>query len=205
MSLRVTFCAAIAALSAWACGGDEPRSPFGPSLTELTVTGRVRDYRTESPLAAAAVNFRLALSSEVAYRPSETVTAADGTYALAVPFTALYDVSVDGTPAGTVRVNGTGFRGDILVDRATCVARYGYIIDSRTLRPVENAQVTLTARTVTTNADGWYRFDLGCPDIILPGGTTAIAVTHPDYRPAGQVVGRGISAVRRLDLALQRR
>jgi hypothetical protein len=38
----------------------------------------------------------------------------------------------------------------------------------------------------------------------LPGGTTFMLVTHPNYAPRQQVVGRGIQGVRRVDLDLER-
>ena len=106
---------------------------------------------------------------------------------------------------GTVWITGRAYRGDLLLDSGTCVSRYGTLTDVRTLRPVTGATVSLGGGTAISGADGWYRIDLGCPQTNLPGGTTFMHVTHPNYVPRQQVVGRGIQGVRRLDLDLERR
>lgn len=207
MRLRCAVLAVALALSAQGCdestrltGPSESNAPPGPSGTGIRFTGRVVDYVTQSAAAAAAVVF-----TDAQFGPSQTTTNADGQYVLTVPRTGVFSVAVEGVVAGTARVNGTAYVGDLLIHRGTCAARYGLAIDSRTLRPIEGAAVTLSGRTVITGADGWYRLDLSCPDVIMPAGTTVISVMHPDYQWRQQVVGRGVSGVRRLDLDLQRR
>ena len=207
MRLRCAVLAGALALSAQGCdestrptGPSESNSRAGPSGTGIRFTGRVVDYVTQSPAAAAAVVF-----TDAQFGPSQTTTNADGQYVLTVPRTGVFTVAVEGVVAGTARVNGTAYLGDLLIHRGTCAARYGLVIDVRTLRPIERATVTLGERRVMSGANGWYRIDLSCPDVVQPGGTILIYVMHPDYQMRQQVVGRGVSGVRRLDLDLQRR
>ena len=185
-----------------AYGCDESNSPTGPSATAVTFTGRIVDFVTQAPIAEAAVQYTLEPDQP---GPSETTTSADGQYVLTVPRTGFYTVRVGGVFAGVARINGRAYRGDVFISRGTCISRYGLVIDGRTLQPVGGATVALTGRTTTTGADGWYRIDLGCPEVLQPGGTTEIAVAHPDYERRTQVVGRGVYDVLRLDLDLERR
>jgi hypothetical protein len=202
MRLSLTSVIVALAISAHGCG--ELTSVTGPSDRAVTVSGRVVEFLTQSPVAAANVGFT-PVSSGWQFGPLQTTTTPDGRYLLTVPYTGIFDVSVDGAFAGTVRVNGTAFPGDVFVRAGTCISRYGMVIDSRTLRPINGATVALTGRTVVTGPDGWYRIDLGCPEVLFPGGTTVISAMHPDYETVRPVVGRGVAGVRRLDLALERR
>lgn len=193
--------AATVALVLFVSGCDE--SPFGPSETEVTFSGRILDYATQAPAAGAVIRF--ATDPFTPQAPfSETTAAADGRYVLSVPHTGLFTVLIDGVVAGTARVNGGLYRGDLFRRSGNCISRYGLIIDGETLRPVRGATVMLGS-TITTDADGWYRIDLGCPDVVFPGGTTVLTVTHPDYENRSQVVGRGVAGVLRLDVDLTRR
>jgi hypothetical protein len=194
-SVAVTFAFA---LLAGAC--DE--SPFGPSETDVRFSGLVLDYLAETPVPGAVVRF-----AEDPFTPQapfvETTAAGDGRYVLTVPRTGVFTVLIDGLIAGTARVNGGGYRGDLFRRSGNCISRYGLIIDAVTLRPVRGATVTLVNR-MTTDADGWYRLDLGCPEVVFPGGTTVLTVTHPNYENRSVVVGRGVAGVLRLDVDLQR-
>lgn len=192
----------VLAISAHGCG--ESTSATGPSDTAVTFSGRVIEFLSQLPVAAANVGFR-PVSSGWTFGPLQATTDTDGRYSLTVPYTGTFEVTVDGVSLGTARVNGTAFPGELFVRSGTCMSRYGMVIDNRTLRPINGATVALTGRTAVTHSDGWYRIDLGCPDVVFPGGTTLINATHPDYENAGQIVGRGVAGVRRLDLALERR
>ena len=183
------------------CGASD--SLTGPSDAAVTFSGRIVEYRTQSPAIAVAVTFGPPLSDS-GFGPSETTTNVDGRYVLTVPRTGLFTVSVNGVFAGMARVNGKVYRGDLFIQGGTCISRYGIVIDSDTLRPIQGATLSLAGARATTGADGWYRIDLGCPDVVLPGGTTVINVTHPAYQPRSQVVGRGVAGVSRLDLDLER-
>ena len=192
---------ALAISTQGSCGGSD--SLTGPSDVAVTFSGRVVEYRTQLPAVAVAVMFGPPLLDS-GFGPSETTTNADGGYVLTVPRTGLFTVSVNGVFAGMARVNGNVYRGDLFIQGGTCISRYGIVIDRDTLRPIQGATLSLAGATATTGADGWYRIDLGCPDVILPGGTTVINVTHPAYGSRSIVVGRGVAGVSRLDLDLQR-
>ena len=158
------------------------------------------DFRTQAGLSGVVVRF----VGESAAVDTRATTDASGSYAISVPVIGLSTVSVDGVSVGTVRVTGRASRGDLLLDSGTCISRYGALTDARTWRPVAGATVSLGGGTAISAADGWYRIDLGCPQSNPPGGTTFMRVTHPNYAPRDQVVGRGIQGVRRIDLDLER-
>jgi hypothetical protein len=185
-----------AALSS-GCGGDS--GPAGPSPPQgpFAVAGRVISFTSGAALSGATVSY------EPEAGGAAMVGAADasGSYTLSIPTAGTYVVRVGGALAGTVIVGPTPFRGDLLIDQTTCRTRYGEVLDARTLRPVAGATVALPGATTTTDASGWYRLDLGC-DPSPSFSTTFIDVRHPSYADFTQVVGRGVSAVLRLDVAL---
>jgi hypothetical protein len=182
------------------CGGEN--GPAGPSPTPgpFAVVGRVISFTSGAALPGATVSY------EPEAGGAATVATADatGTYTLSIPTTGTFVVRVGGALAGTVIVGPTPFRGDLLIDQTTCRTRYGEVVDARTLRPVAGATVALPGATTTTDASGWYRLDLGC-DPSPSFSTTFIDVRHPSYADFTQVVGRGVSAVLRLDVALTSR
>jgi hypothetical protein len=191
----------LAMLVALVGGCDEKSSPTGPTPTTVTIRGHLLDYRSGAALSNAALGF----VSETPGFETQVTTDAVGSYAATLPTAAPLVVRVDALLVGMIRVGTAAHRGDLFVDRTTCVSRYGVIIDARTLRPVPGATVSLTGTTVTTASDGWYRIDLGCPDEIpFPGGTTVISVSASGYRPRAQVVGRGVQGVNRLDIDLEK-
>jgi hypothetical protein len=166
------------------------------------VHGEVLDFRTEAGVAGAAVEFR----SDSQLGDARATTDASGRYVLSLPASGVFTVLVEGGYVGSSRVTGSGYRGDLLVRGGTCISRYGTIADARTLRPVVGATVSLGGQTTTSEPDGWYRLDLGCPPSGTIGfNTTFMSVTHPNYALREQVVGRGIGGVSRLDVDLERR
>lgn len=146
----------------------------------------------------------------VSYTPEaggpEVTTTADaaGAYALSVPVAGTYVVRVAGALAGTAIVGARPFRGDLLVDQTNCRTRYGVVLDGRTLLPVSRAIVTLPGIATMSDSDGWYRLDLEC-EPPTSFSTTFLDVRHPSYQDLSQVVGRGVSGVLRLDVALTSR
>ena len=172
----------------------------GPSRFLISFSGRVLDYVTQTPLSSRLVTYRRSGTG------GDAPTDANGGYTLTVPGTGLYEVRIDGVSTGGTHVNGTAHRGDFFIDTATsCISRYGVTLDSESLRPVTGAVVTLWGRSVTTNAEGWYRIDLGCARSALSGGTTIIVARHSEYQNARAIVGRGVAGVQRVDLSMERR
>jgi hypothetical protein len=159
------------------------------------------DFSPQTGVSGAAVQF----GGNSLLGSFSATTDANGFYVMSVPILDPLTVSVDGAYAGTALVNGPQYRGDLLIDRGTCISRYGTLFDARTLRPVAGATVTLVGRTTLSGSDGWYRIDVGCPPMPQPGGnTTDLNVTHPNYTPRSAPVGRGVRGVSRLDLDLTR-
>jgi hypothetical protein len=177
-----------------------PRS----DVDAVRYSGHALDYATSAGIANATVGIGAALFPSFVADGQATTDAA-GSFAVMLRPGSYYAV-VNGTFAGSINVTGTGSRGDFLARTGTCVARYGVVADSQTRRPIAGARVTLAGQTVSTDADGWYRVDLGCPANGLIGfNTTFISFAHPDYPGACQVVGRGVFGVTRLDMFLGRR
>jgi hypothetical protein len=169
--------------------------PSAPSNTDVRVTGRVIDFATNAGVSGARVAFG-----------DITATAdASGSYTLTLPATGRFEPLVDGAWMGISRPTAPTYRGDLVIHGTGCVARYGIVSDAATHRPIAGAMVTL-AGTTTTDADGWYRMDFGCPPNGLFGfNTIAITVAHPLYADGSESVGRGIFGVSRLDVEMQRR
>lgn len=154
--------------------------------------------------AAALPNVAVSYAPD-AGGPEVTTTAdAAGAYSLTVPAAGSYVVRVAGALAGTAIAGARPFRGDLMVDQTNCRTRYGLVLDNRTLRPVSGATVSLPGAATASDSDGWYRIDLGCaPPTSF--STTFLDVRHRSYQDLSQVVGRGVSAVLRLDVALTSR
>ena len=183
-------------------GCHESQTGPGPSSTAVSIRGRVLAFPSQAGLPGAVIQFQ----GEPPVGEGHATSDASGFYVLSLPMLGTFTVSVDGVYAGTVRVTGPSYRGDLLVDRGTCVSRYGTLADARTLRPVAGATVSLGGATTVSQGDGWYRLDLDCPSTGTIGfNTTFLYVTHPSYAPRQQVVGRGIHGVSRLDLDLDRK
>src|SRR5688500_2528675 len=125
-------------LTLYACGSSNPLT--GPTDTAVTFTGRVLDYHTDAPVAGTTVSFTLdAFKLQVV--PTPTATGGDGWYTFTVPNTGVFTVLIDGVSSGLGRVNGRGYRGVLYPRSGNCIARYGLIIDSRSLRPIGGATV----------------------------------------------------------------
>jgi hypothetical protein len=181
-----------------ATAGCDNEGVTGPSTNGATQRGRVLDYRMETAIAGASVEFA---TDSMANGISAT-TDSNGSYSITLPSDGPFYVLVNGAFAGTTRVTRPSYRGDFLIEGGTCIGRYGTIADARTRRPVAGAAITLGGSTTTSGIDGWYRIDLHCGS---PGFNTAfIYVAHPSFSPLQQGVGRGIHGVQRLDLELQR-
>jgi hypothetical protein len=134
---------------------DEVPAPTAPSSSTVKVSGRVVGYQSRSPAAGAVVRF----SREPLNGPflvSEATTGSDGVYVLTVASTGGFNVTVDGSLAGSAYLNGTSFPGDSYTSGGTCVTRYGLIVDSRSLRPIPAATVGLSGKVTATDVNGWY-------------------------------------------------
>jgi hypothetical protein len=77
------------------------------------------------------------------------------------------------------------------------------VIDGATYRPLVGAAVTYGGVTATAGPDGWYRLDLGCGGTV-PGGTSVVEATHPEYARVWFTSTRGLSRVDRFDFELRR-
>jgi len=185
------FAVAILVLAAAACGS----APVGPSSTMVAVHGRVTNFLDNNSVPGATV----------AFGDVTAMTDSSGSYSLTLPATGQFEPLVDGAWMGISRLTAPTYRGDFLVHGTGCVARYGIVSDVTTHHAIAGAVVAL-AGTTTTDADGWYRMDFGCPANGLFGfNTIGMTVSHPLYTDASQPVGRGIFGVSRLDVEMRRR
>lgn len=181
-----------------ACDAD---SVTGPSDTTVTFSGRVLDYHTNAPVVGAAVAYTIDPFNPDAARVTAT-TAADGRYTLTLPSPGSYTILLDNAIAGQGYVTGASYRGDLYAPSGNCISRYGLIVNKPFLRPLADATVQLTFVRHVTGADGWYRFDLGCPSVVFPGGTTILSAEHRNFEPFSRVVGRGVVGIQRLDIEM---
>ena len=168
-------------------------------LRHASIHGRVLDFRSQSALPGAVRTFhcRSAARREPCDHRCRRRLRDDGTGG------GTFTVSVDGAFEGTARVTGPAYLGDLLIDRGTCVSRYGTVADARRSRPVGGATVAIGTHSVVSGQDGWYRIDLGCPFVPGFSNTTIISVTHPSFASYQQIIGRGVQGVRRIDLWLE--
>jgi hypothetical protein len=213
MMLRYRGAATITVLLVCAVGCDTkaPAAPSPATIGPVTVSGRVLEFSTNAGVAGAVVSFGTIDNGPFAAVGTATSNAA-GSYTLRVPTIGQppdlrpWYVQVDGASIGLARLAVPSYRGDLFVHPGTCVARYGIVADSQTLRPIAGATVKLSGASVVTAIDGWYRIDFGCPANSLVGfNTTFMNVTHPDYVDGSEIVGRGVYSVGRIDVRLQRR
>jgi hypothetical protein len=193
----------IAVVTLHGCGEDS--GPTAPTSGSPVVRGTVLDFQTQTPLPGVVVR----VGADPRAGGAEAVTDASGRYSLPQPqYTGLfYYFAINDSPAGRGFPAGGNYRGDLLVDTGKCVARYGVVMDARTLRPIAGASVGFSADTLaTTSRDGWYRIDWGCPSSGTIGfNTTFLVASHPSYTSQQQVLGRGIQGVQRLDFVLEGR
>lgn len=198
-------------VSAVGCDTQPPGAPSPATIGPVTVSGRVLEFSTDAGVAGAIVSFGTIDNGPFAAVGTATSNAM-GSYTLSVPMIAQtpglrpWHVQVDGVSIGGARLTVRGYRGDLFVHPGTCVARYGIVADSQSLRPIAGATVKLLGASALTAIDGWYRIDLGCPANSWVGSnTTFMYVTHRDYLDGSESVGRGVYSVQRIDVWLQRR
>lgn len=183
----------------WGCDG---ASPTGPDRVS-GLRGQILDFRTRTPLAGAAIQFRSGGADPAAVSVTSDVS---GAFEIPASLSGAFSVTVNGVNAGSTYVTGSTYVADLLVDTGTCVARYGAITDARTGRPVSGAVVSLLGVTAQTSARGWFVVDLGCPaESPIGFNTTSLYVTHPDYAEGLAGVGRGVARVLRVDVRLDPR
>lgn len=172
----------------------EPRADAAP----VRFSGRALDYAS----AVGVPNVPVEIGTEVGLSlvtQARATTDGAGSYTLTIR-PGSYLATVNGISAGLVHVTAAGSRGDFLARQGTCVSRYGVVADAQTRRPLPGVRVELSGQTTTTDQDGWYRVDFGCPANGLFGfNTTIIFFSHPDYDRTCAPAGRGVFGAQRLD------
>jgi hypothetical protein len=221
--MRKHAAALLTAVSIFAsCSDRTPTAPTAvapppiPPIPAIRVSGRVVDYRSGQPVAGTAITWRERSSSSSA---PHTVTAdAAGRFEIALPIADTFSIEIKREAApfatidnpvlqsGIVRVPGKRLESDFLVNPGPCAARYGYVFDAVTRQPIAGARVS-RAGTASTDANGYYRIDIGCEPRNWGIGTTTISVSHTAYQGTFEFDGRrehtSSSGLRRIDFALQ--
>jgi hypothetical protein len=215
MTLRVA--AVIGAVMLSACGGDRvvtriPTTPTpvadAPPAPAARVQGVVLDFQTARPIAGAVIWFAASFNATRSDATETSVTDATGRYSLTEPphrgQGQPWVFMVDTLAVGSGYPRASNYRGDIAVDRGQCIARYGMVLDSVTLRPIVGATAhDLSNRLrATTDKDGWYHIDFGCGVSSIGFNTTWHVMSHPNYNPGNFLSGRGISGNLREDVLL---
>ena len=171
-----------------------PRADLAP----VRFSGRALDYATGAAVPNVSVEIDTPVGGSLV-ATARAITDATGSYTLPIP-PGSYLASVNGVFAGSVHVTAAGSRGDFFARQGTCVSRYGVVADAQTRRPLAGVRVELSGQTGTTDQDGWYRVDFGCPANALFGfNTTIIVFSHPNYDRTCVPVGRGVFGTQRLD------
>ena len=218
--MRVLLMAVATTIALAACGDTTPTAPTatGPAPATsptIRISGRVVDYRSGHSVGGTTMAWR----PMVPNMPTSTVTVtadAAGRFEIELPATeplGTFAFQIQTGPinfqSGAVRVPAKRLDTELLVNGGPCAARYGYVFDSVTRQPIAGARV-LRAGTAITDANGYYRIDIGCEprDALYWGiGTTAISVQHPAYQGMSELDGRreatSYSGIRRLDFALR--
>jgi len=165
----------------------------------VSIRGQAVNYRTNIGISSAVVRF---MGEE---RPIivDAMTDQNGFYTMTLPIAGFFSLWVTGAQVGAGHVSSSAYRGDLFVNDAACIARYGTLADARTLRPIAGATVYLAGNEAVSGLDGWYRLDFGCPPARQSGNTTYMAITHPNYSRRDVVVGRGVQEVYRVDVDLE--
>ena len=173
-----------------------------PTANGNTLNGSVMSFPSGAPVAAATVSFRSFAGTETLV---QATTDSAGRYSVTLPIRGELVAAVNGIGSNSLRLTAASARGDLYVGTGFCIARYGAVTDERDGRPIRGASVTLSGVTSTTQSDGWYVIDLGCPPTApLFGGTTIMYASRDGYERGGVVVGRGVSGVQRMDMTLRR-
>lgn len=207
----------VIAASLAACGPDTPSRPTpiadtpptpAPPAVPARVNGVVLDFQTAKPIAGAVVWFATSFNTTRDSTTETSVTDASGRYSLTEPphhgQGRPWVFMVDDRAVGSGYPRATNYRADVAVDRGQCIARYGMVLDSVTLRPLVGA----TARNLsnqlraTTDKDGWYHIDFGCGVSSIGFNTTWHTMSHPNYNSSTFLSGRGISRNLREDVLL---
>lgn len=182
----------------------------------MRISGRLIDYQTGlSATGATTLSWRALIPGT--QTSSMTVTTdANGRFDITVPtdqtlgeFFFQYQTGPINFQSGTVRAPSKHLDTDLLVNSGPCAARYGYVFDATTRLPLAGARVQ-RAGTATTDANGYYRIDIGCEPRGYEYwgiGTTTISASHPSYQGVALIDGRrestSYSGIRRVDFALQ--
>jgi hypothetical protein len=162
----------------------------------------VLDFQTGAPVSGAVVAYGDNDSGPF-HATATAVSDITGYYALTVPPPSVfeYHIEVDGVFTG-LAWPGMSYRGDLFVNVAKCIARYGTVVDAHTGRPIAGAQVTLVGKSTITDALGWYRHDFGCPSASLGLNTTSMYVSAPGYAVGSWPIGHGVFGVTRYDVPM---
>src|SRR5688572_2641289 len=88
--------------------GCDEQSPTNPSQIAVTISGRLREFVTDTAIAGAAIEFR-----EDSGRAAQATTDAAGIYTVTVPGLIRYEVFVDGVRVGSSQVTWPTYRADL--------------------------------------------------------------------------------------------
>jgi len=181
--MRPGFLVFLLVLTACKNSPTEPEAVFG------TVNGTITYAESGAPVVNARVTAHMAGSNSF----GESYTGADGHYSITViGGTYTIQVFAPGSPniafqELVVIAPGTQvFDFPISVNR--CATMSGRVIDQVTRAPIAGATLSFFGLTTVSNADGGYRFDLGCPPQPTRVSETII-IEHPSYQRREFLIG----------------
>lgn len=195
-----------------------PTAVEPPSAPAIRLSGRTIDYRSGHSVAGVSITWR-ERGSNSSPVPVTVTSDAAGRFEVALPIADTFSFEITRDPApfatfdnpvlqsGIVRVPGKRLESDLLINSGSCAARYGYVFDAVIRQPIAGARVSRVGGTASTDANGYYRIDIGCEPRTWGGGTTTISVSHTGHQSTFEFDGRSentsSSGIRRVDFALQ--
>jgi hypothetical protein len=161
-------------------------SPTEPKFEgTATLGGRVTYVETGAPAAGARVR---ASASPPGTTNVETVVDASGSYRFTNLIGGSYAVSVflpDSNDLAYLRlidIGGNALTLDFEISANRCVTITGIVTDRITRRGIEGAVVSHIGQVATTDAQGFYKLELGCPPP-RDGMNHLWSIRHPQYQP----------------------
>ena len=179
--------------------------PMPPSPDARTISGTIRDVRTNAPAAQVPVTWHARGNDYAVLGSAAATTDAAGRFTVRLPNAGYYAVTFDHLPGHAAAIVRYAAAADLFVMPEGCNwIRYGTIVDAATGRPIAGARISASGKSTVSGADGSYFLDWGCSN---PAGARNTVVEHAAYASANQFAfdQDAVRGIARLDFALSAR
>ena len=179
--------------------------PTAPAPDARTISGTIRDVRTNAPAAQVAVTWHARGNDLAVLGSASATTDTAGRFVVRLPGAGYYAVTFDTLPGHAAAIVRYAAAADLFVMPEGCNwIRYGTIVDAATGRPIAGARISASGKSAVSGADGSYFLDWGCSS---PAGARNTVVEHAAYMSANQFAfdQDAVRGIARLDFALSAR